>query len=261
MTAWKCTVCGYVYNGDNPPEECPQCSSSAGEFVPLEERQRLRHDGKKFDVLLINGSSHRSHNSDIVADLAEEALKRSNPSYRRFNLNELEIQHCWCCYSMQDAACTYPCRNQLDDMPALHQMVVDSRSVMVISPINWNNMSARLKDFLDRLNCIQNRVLLGKKSLTAGKVAAILVNGHEDGAVKTAMDIFVYFQQLGFVLAPFGFGYRTHGASYDAKDDYEFFKTDDKLKRDIKGVVNNLIEMMRQDLEGKIKDRSIAVCA
>ena len=27
MAKWICTVCGYVYEGENPPEFCPQCLS------------------------------------------------------------------------------------------------------------------------------------------------------------------------------------------------------------------------------------------
>ena len=25
MAKWVCTVCGYVYEGENPPAECPVC--------------------------------------------------------------------------------------------------------------------------------------------------------------------------------------------------------------------------------------------
>ena len=256
---WKCSVCGYIHKGNEPPEECPQCSSSSKEYSELKDKQKLKFDGEKFDVLLINGSSHRGHNTSVLVDSAEKILKRKGVSYRRFNLNELDIQHCWCCYSMRDSACTYPCRNQLDDAPALHEMIVDSRAVIVASPINWNNMSARLKDFLDRLTCLQNLYLLKKEGLTTGKVAGILVNGHEDGGVKTAMDIFIYFQQMGFVLAPFGFAYRTHGLQYNAKTDNDFFKDDEILKKEVEGIVSNVIETMKQDLETKLKDRIVPV--
>ncbi len=258
--SWKCSVCGYIHTGDEPPEKCPQCSSSSKEYSELKDRQKLKYDGKKFDVLLINGSSHRCHNTGVMVDLAENALKSRGVSYRRFNLNELDIQHCWCCYSMGDSACTYPCRNQLDDAPALHEMLVDSRAVIVASPINWNNMSARLKDFLDRMTCLQNLYLLEKEGLTTGKVVGILVNGHEDGGVKTAMDVFIYFQQMGYVMAPFGFTYRTHGMQYNAKTDNGFFKNDEILKQDVDGVVGNIIETMKQDLETKLKEKITPVC-
>ena len=259
MNVWRCTVCGYVHNGDAPPKECPQCSSSAGEFSEKKESERLRYDKNQFDVLLINGSSHRAHNTDVLADLAEDALNEREVSYRRFNLNELEIRHCWCCYSMKDAACTYPCRDQLDDMPALHEMVLSAKAIIITSPINWNNMSARLKDFLDRLTCIQNVCLLGKKSLTTGKTLGILINGHEDGAMKTAMDIYVYFQQMGYILAPYGFAYRTYGSSHKAEEDHEFFRKDEKLRKEVEGVVNNVAETMSLDLEKKLGDKIVCV--
>ncbi len=33
MKKWVCTVCGYVYEGENPPEKCPQCKAPASKFV------------------------------------------------------------------------------------------------------------------------------------------------------------------------------------------------------------------------------------
>ena len=32
MAKWVCTVCGYVYEGENPPEKCPQCGVPASKF-------------------------------------------------------------------------------------------------------------------------------------------------------------------------------------------------------------------------------------
>jgi len=33
---YVCSVCGYVYEGDNPPEACPQCKAPASKFVKQE---------------------------------------------------------------------------------------------------------------------------------------------------------------------------------------------------------------------------------
>ena len=33
MKKWVCTVCGYVYEGENPPEKCPQCGVPASKFT------------------------------------------------------------------------------------------------------------------------------------------------------------------------------------------------------------------------------------
>jgi len=258
--AWKCAVCGYIARGENPPGECPQCAATGREFIELAEKKTFRYDGKPFDVLLINGSNHRANNTGYMADLAEEVLREKGVSYRRYNINEFVINHCWCCYSMRDNACRYPCRDQLDDMPAFHEMVIAAKAVIVMSPINWNNMSARLKDFLDRLNCIQNLYLLKKPGLTEGKVVGIAVSGHEDGATKAAMDIFLYFQQLGYVLAPFGIAYRVHGAQFNTITDTEFLKSDPLVIQKVKGMATNVVEMMRLSCEKNLKGKLVPVC-
>ena len=33
MKKWVCSICGYVYEGENPPEQCPQCKAPASKFV------------------------------------------------------------------------------------------------------------------------------------------------------------------------------------------------------------------------------------
>ena len=34
---FRCLVCGYVYEGENPPERCPQCKAPASKFVEIKE--------------------------------------------------------------------------------------------------------------------------------------------------------------------------------------------------------------------------------
>ena len=36
MAKWVCSVCGYVHEGDTPPEKCPQCKVPAEKFVKQE---------------------------------------------------------------------------------------------------------------------------------------------------------------------------------------------------------------------------------
>ena len=37
MKKFRCTVCGYVYEGDAAPEKCPLCKAPASKFVEVEE--------------------------------------------------------------------------------------------------------------------------------------------------------------------------------------------------------------------------------
>lgn len=34
---WKCRVCGYIYEGDNPPDECPICHMDSSYFDPVKK--------------------------------------------------------------------------------------------------------------------------------------------------------------------------------------------------------------------------------
>jgi rubrerythrin len=33
MKKWKCTVCGYIHEGDKPPVKCPQCGADMYQFI------------------------------------------------------------------------------------------------------------------------------------------------------------------------------------------------------------------------------------
>ena len=35
MKKWQCTVCGYVHEGDEPPEECPVCGADRSKFIEI----------------------------------------------------------------------------------------------------------------------------------------------------------------------------------------------------------------------------------
>ncbi len=35
MRKWECTVCGYIHEGDEPPDECPVCSADKSMFIEI----------------------------------------------------------------------------------------------------------------------------------------------------------------------------------------------------------------------------------
>ena len=37
MAKYVCTICGYVHEGDNPPEKCPICGAPASKFDKMSE--------------------------------------------------------------------------------------------------------------------------------------------------------------------------------------------------------------------------------
>ena len=42
---WKCSVCGYIHEGDEPPKNCPVCGADRSQFVLVEDvKVNLLHD-------------------------------------------------------------------------------------------------------------------------------------------------------------------------------------------------------------------------
>ena len=62
MAKWVCPVCGYVHEGDTPPEKCPQCKVPGSKFL------------KQDDGELVYAAEHvvgvaKNAPDDIIADL------------------------------------------------------------------------------------------------------------------------------------------------------------------------------------------------
>ena len=58
---WICTVCGYVHEGENPPERCPQCGAPAEKFE-LQGEEMIWADEHKIGVA-------KGLNEGVVEDL------------------------------------------------------------------------------------------------------------------------------------------------------------------------------------------------
>ena len=48
MKKWKCSACGYIHDGDEPPAHCPKCGAIAEKFTLLDDTaanlvERSRH--------------------------------------------------------------------------------------------------------------------------------------------------------------------------------------------------------------------------
>lgn len=51
MKKWICPVCGYVYEGENPPEKCPQCGAPGSKFTEKNEDAMAWADEHKVGIV------------------------------------------------------------------------------------------------------------------------------------------------------------------------------------------------------------------
>lgn len=76
MAKWKCTVCGYIYEGDTPPETCPVCKQPKEKFVKLEEESKNPYAGTKTEKNLweaFAGESQARNKYTYFASVAKKA--------------------------------------------------------------------------------------------------------------------------------------------------------------------------------------------
>lgn len=101
---WICTVCGYVHEGDTPPERCPQCKQPAEKFKLVEENNTnyaSEHElgvAKGVDPEIIEGlrAHFQGECSEVGQYLAmsRQAHREGYPeiaeAFRRYALEEAE---------------------------------------------------------------------------------------------------------------------------------------------------------------------------
>ncbi len=45
---WRCGACGYIWDGEEPPDKCPKCGAAKDRFVELEEKAAELVDRSRF---------------------------------------------------------------------------------------------------------------------------------------------------------------------------------------------------------------------
>lgn len=56
MKKWRCSVCGYIHTGNEPPEKCPNCGAPKEKFVEVPQ---------DFQQIHINHATKISYGTDV----------------------------------------------------------------------------------------------------------------------------------------------------------------------------------------------------
>lgn len=77
MSKWVCSVCGYVHEGENPPEQCPVCKQPSSVFKKVEEAAgKSKYAGTKTEKNLweaFAGESQARNKYTYFASVAKQA--------------------------------------------------------------------------------------------------------------------------------------------------------------------------------------------
>ncbi len=76
MAKWVCTICGYVHEGEQPPQQCPICKQPADKFKKVEEAKKSPYSGTKTEKNLweaFAGESQARNKYTYFASVAKNA--------------------------------------------------------------------------------------------------------------------------------------------------------------------------------------------
>ena len=156
-------------------------------------------------VLGISGSSRQ----DPGMSKSERLLLRALEQYKAagcettfLRLKDLKIHDCEGNYSEDPSYCTYPCQSSMkyedDEMQVVYDAVLACDILILATPIRWNNHSALVQKFVERMNCIENQYSWFGNRMIRKKVVGLIIIGHVDGMQHVAGNLLNFFAWLGF---------------------------------------------------------------
>ena len=158
-------------------------------------------------VLGISGSSRW----DPGMSKSERLLLRALEQYKTagcettfLRLKDLKIHECEGNYSENPSYCTYPCQSSMkyedDEMQVVYDAVLACDILILATPIRWNNHSALVQKFVERMNCIENQYSWFGNRMIRNKVVGLIIIGHVDGMQHVAGNLLNFFSWLGFTI-------------------------------------------------------------
>lgn len=104
----------------------------------------------KNKVLAIVASPRKGGNSEIIADLFIKGVRALNLEDETINITDLKFSSCVGCESCRK---DNVCKRFNDDMTSIYKKTIDSKGLLLVSPVYNYNITAWMKAFLDRLYC------------------------------------------------------------------------------------------------------------
>lgn len=175
--------------------------------------------------LFINASSRKHNSFKIIEDIR-------NTNDKTISLSELDIKFCLGCnICIKTNKC---CIN--DEMTnKVYDLLLKSEEIVIVNPIYMDNITGRLKNFLDRLNALSNIDFLKDK-----KVYLILTGQQtEEDNTEVINNINTYFEDIKEWM---NFNYEYLGYFYggDVLDIDDVEKANDNYKQKINVIKNKL---------------------
>ena len=118
------------------------------------------------EILIINGSPRKNKNCASIINSITEKLDESKITYKVFNIYDMNIEYCTACgFCEKTGFCKFK-----DDMTPMYDMFNKSKGTIVVSPVHFDCISAKVKTVVDRTQAIYaSKYILKKPSIDRSK--------------------------------------------------------------------------------------------
>lgn len=205
---------------------------------------------KTIRVVGISGSSRQQPGMSK----SERLLLRALDKYRSFGcpaefirLKDLVIHDCEGNYSENPAYCTYPCQSSMkyedDQMQMVYDAILSSDILILATPIRWNNHSALVQKFVERMNAIENQYSWFGNQMIVNKVCGLIIVGHVDGIQHVAGNLMNFFSWLGFHIPEDAIASWVGENDEDTTKDWDLIEKNRYTQEDLENLITSSLQL------------------
>lgn len=148
-------------------------------------------------IIFINGSPRKNGRTIKYLKEIMKWSKKEGAEVELLHIVDFKILPCLGCYSISPKNCTFPCK-QKDDMEKIYPLLLKAKGIVIGCPSYWFSVSGQLKNFIDRLTCLENSGFLLEE-----KIFAAISTAQETGGEEVSHYLISVFNEMGCVIPPF----------------------------------------------------------
>ena len=235
-------------------------------------------------------TAQESSNSEELLKRCLNHCKKLGAEIELISLRKYDIRYCKACYSTTNTQCHFYCscysrgtKNGDDMSNTLYDKVIGADVIIFATPVNNFKISTLMATFIDRcisldgslkpadpknpknkelnkkhmkfIELTSDNNMLGSGLLRRflGKVAGIIVTGHEEGASMVISNLFMTLNHFGMLFPPFSNMYAMSSVCYSTHEDKKIVLSD-CYNEQIRLLAKNLITAAKSSRNIKFSD-------
>jgi multimeric flavodoxin WrbA len=154
-------------------------------------------------IVGINGSPHKNGTTAKLLKKVLSSAEKYGAKTILIDIADKNIKQCLGCYSIKHDSCKYPCK-QKDDMQEIYKILFKSDAIIFASPVYWFNVSGLMKNFIDRLSCLECSGFM-----LEGKIGGFIADSKENegGNIVPPMLMASVLNHMGLIIPPYAMIY------------------------------------------------------